>query len=1103
MKKNIFRNKKILIGIGSLATLVAAPIILTSCSSIDKTLIEKTFSKGNGTSFANNYSIAQVAEQALKTDAGAKAMASNVANTLLLDWFDRLSKESGQEVTKRAYDSQKKTVDDDYKNELKNSTNTNGANHELKFQQDQLDPNGGTEDSWKKKKMLEWAKSEFATRLFEKDYLAVVDINDSNSVTMQPTIDQIRKSVKNDGYKFAFTENAIQNGNKNPYADKEYAKFQQFIFDQWVQVENPYIINMVLWKYGTPKEGISNIYNKDASSISDKTATGNYSFPYFATNGTSNSNGGPITQFTNFVNDAKNDENYYSSEATENELGIRNIDKGYTTDSSTLIFAKNGSIYNDLYIEFAAASSYLFQKAYSKTTTSTTNWEKDITTTASNGLDVITSNFISTTTSSNPSAVKIKSDLAKKFINMNGPLKTLANNDIYAIDAFQPNANSKLNDFLFIRDEAGVHAIAIEGQKYIASASDEANAKKNAAQIVLFHYFLGKSTENKQGLEIDIKTELTNFYNNNTDYLITKYIETNKEQKIFNPSILDLNLKYLYESYSNYAMELSKIDKVKEYNEKMFSQKQTYSNNYGVDAKKNGFASGWIFTKTNNIYDVANTVKLPNSKDPFETGGTYSKYLERINPYISALNLKPLTSNFGGFKYSQYIYSNDFIVNSILLAYGSDSNSMGDSMKVDILSKYLDTDFDLNTLKFKDQAFAGKTKTELDTALINNYFSSTFNGLTNKWTQYTETTFDKDKLNNYKFDLYKKSMNVKNNATITNQVSLLTLISTAKYLLNNNGQEFLNYLKTKIVVGEDSYIAWVNTYNSTLTTKPNNITKVSDLLSVNNMQQNVNNNYTSAYTGLKTNNAIVDVSQNNADAYISNEINNYYNFVDGKLGYMGLINQDSTINSVAIKNRLFVDPTIDNSTKKGVLFSYGSKQDLLNLIDSYSYESEISELTTDLMNKTKAFDAGQIFESATEIEQKKTILKGIVNDTTKFTDAMFQRRDNYIGQQPTGNTNNSDATPVTDNSNGDNIKSGAFVYQINNSDLKDWSSFEQVFSSSSSKNDIIYNLLFTAAADTNIQATALVSILENSKLTVYDTRLNTQLGPKWITNWKN
>ena len=44
--------------------------------------------------------------------------------------------------------------------------------------------------------------------------------------------------------------------------------------------------------------------------------------------------------------------------------------------------------------------------------------------------------------------------------------------------------------------------------------------------------------------------------------------------------------------------------------------------------------------------------------------------------------------------------------------------------------------------------------------------------------------------------------------------------------------------------------------------------------------------------------------------------------------------------------------------------------------------------------------------------------------------------------------------------------------------------------------EVLYNLLIVAAKDTGQQDRALSSILTTNKVQVFDTRLNTQLGPK-------
>ena len=475
---------------------------------------------------------------------------------------------------------------DDYKKKK-------GANWELLFQQEVLDPNGGNEESYKKRKIYEFAKSHFISLLFSNLFLTVYD-NTSKKVILNPTNQQIldglygisntnKNGQTSNNLTYKFDSSAILTSNS--IYDPQFAELQQFIFDKYVEYTNPYIINMSLWKYGTPKIGIENIYNIDSQVNEDgngstdgstegsggestdtttptrlartgdsssggesggegegggttetKPTTGTYIYPYFGDENATNTSNGTISKFKSFVENAKDKVNYI----TNVDLGLKDIPIVYTEDSSTYILAKNSSIFNELYTQFAAASTYLWGKL--GTTNNITNIDANIThnidlsSTNGNttGLDLISSNFISnkqifnniaqpqpptlapynTLNATSVNTTELSVDLVKKIINVNGPLKGLVNSmttsgtttKIYVADNFIPGTittsngsttlangvtNNSLSEFMFLRNEAGVHAISIDGSTLINKAKNDSDKKKYAGYVVMYRYLMG------------------------------------------------------------------------------------------------------------------------------------------------------------------------------------------------------------------------------------------------------------------------------------------------------------------------------------------------------------------------------------------------------------------------------------------------------------------------------------------------------------------------------------------------------------------------------------------------------------------------------------
>lgn len=1144
--KKFKKYYKALIGV---VTLGVAPLFLSSCASVSSDLIDDSVSKGDGKNFATNYSIATIAKNALKNQTSATKFFDQQIGELVLSWYESLASSNKYPSIKTAYEDQKESVDDDYDSTVKNSRDSNGADFPLKFQQDELDIHGGSESSWKKEKMLTWAIDKFKTDVFNNFYFSIVDNN--NNVISKPSTDQIKNALLNTSNK---TNSNITGGDNqyyfgfatNPDTDrvnleinKEYANFQKFIYDEWVKSENPFVVGISGWKYGTPTNGLKTLYDSKAL---DTTTAGTYQFPYFSDKATSNSSVGTIQKFTNFVNDSKNTANYIDTSLdTNKDIGLIKFNSN-NADESKFVFIKSSTMTTDSNINtnIAAAISYLFGNSFTGSSVTDANISKAISLTSSDGFDIITSNFISSTAINNFAATattKLSASYMTSIINSEGILKNWSNKEAYVIDAFKPS-DANLNNFIFLRDKDGIKAVTIDGLNLISKAADLNQAKQLAANVAAYRYFLNKEypsiNDNVKNLSIDIKSELSSFFTSNFDYLIYKYAtsdETKNNQNMFDVNKTFVgNLQTVLNAYSNYVYESSRYNRRQVFEDALFSEKSTYGNSYGVSAKKNGLAAKWVYKykeadNTNPTrYELSQIVEVDGVNNPYITNGTYQTYLNTIESYVNSLNLSPLSSDFEGFKYSQYIYSNDFFINQALLSLGSDSNALSDPIKQDILFNYIgnssNVGFDDYSYLVKNDFFSSIsnwTQTEdysqsINNALNNEFFNTTFSGLTNKWTKYTKTSADskisQSDLNSYRLSLWKDS-NAENNSTSSSaKLSLLTILATTKYLLEDNGQRFLDYLKTQIAVGTTGFIVWENSINTTLQKDSANLNKAETLLSSNNIYQNINNSANSAYHTLDSTNNAIDLN-NQSSAF--NSATNYYSVVGDKIGFLGLQNSSSDTISSYLQNILFKSPysynddgqQVDNGDPTGILFAYAkSYDDFKTYIDSLTYVSSVSTLTTDLTSLLSFwnFDGSKV-NKASGLADKKQELKNeldrIKTDHSADFNKLFERKSTYIGLK---------------NLYGDNLSSdvqtkyGSYVIQLNQNDFESWSSLKTALTykniTDAQAMDIIMNLVIKAASDSNQQSNAISSILSTRKVEVYDERLNAQLGAQWASNWK-
>ncbi|RXY96085.1 hypothetical protein D8X55_04795, partial [Malacoplasma penetrans] len=1262
MKK--IKNKKQAFKALGLLAFGVTPIVLSSCSS-SSTLISRTVSKGNGSALSSNTTLSNFADNALNSDTGMKEYMQTIADDLILNWLYKLSQTSNVSFS-NSYNNQRAQINEDYKDLVDSYKKTHGSSWALKFQQEVLDPVGGTEDAYKKDKWHSWATSQFETYLFNTDYLTYEDANSNivdQSQLSSKTVSDLYTALQSQKFKFA-----VPTTNTNDY-DKEYAQFMQYIWDQYVQIENPYVVDMSLWKYGTPTQGIDQYYtfaesttttendsSDDSSSDSDSGSTttanaGNYIYPYFGNDSSTSSTSatGTLTKFANFVNSANSatDTNVtlpstgnggsgggsgtqvkipFKSSYDTNGYGLLNIPNSYTDDSSTYILAKNTSIYSDLYIEFAAASSYLFWRnngitdgntnfEYSADATNSSthygidsidsniqkaigtinnsNLDPDTTT----GLDLITKQFVSQTDIfSGSSGKNYELDLDSSYVNQiitkNGKLNGLRDNKLYVVDSFIPSDNN-LTNFMLLRNSAGVHAITIDGYYFINGSSNQTSTlsvsekKKRAGQVVLFrslyNNLTNKSTnESDYSFAVDVQSELKTFYTNNLTWLIYNYAQTEGQNLFEMSSLTSLSdsEKTLATAINNYLHEVSYYTKVDDYNKALYNGKSTYSANYGIDVYKNGLAAPWTYesftdadaTKydSNSVisFQVAATASIV--KDPFATvangqtaptnnydGSTYISNTSLKSSITTLTNTLTALSNvsFEGFRYSQYIYSNSYYVNTVLIAFGAEGSDLQNLVKLNYLKSYVSSYFDDSTLQFKSASVGSQDiKDYLNYGLSNFFFNSSFDSNTVKWLKFGVTESlawnkvieaqtgavnnQKEELKNYKIKLWKQENQVLTSTAISNYLSLYTTVASVVYMIENNASYFLNYLSTQVTIGSTAYVAWQTSQNEVLEKQAG--TDATQLLSASVLKRNVNNNFVSSYIGgenlyttsgnltityetdLNKNNW-TDVSSPNIGGKSSYQdsttATNYYTVSSGMLGFLGLqTNSTNSMNSL-ITDRIFTNLSTDNPNGTGILYGYGDSYDsLISYVQNITNISSINTIANDLASKLKQSSLKQVADDKKlSLNQKKerivTALTNLKYNSSTSISQVFQARNGIVNGTETSENNNKGF--ITDSAN-PTTQFSSYVIQINNSNLSSLDSFITVLKNNNGTTgssgtptqeqnayDIFSNLVVQQAVNTTLQSTILnLIIASQGKINAYDVRLFTSLGPQWLENWK-
>lgn len=1177
MKKKSLRKSRIF-KILALGMLVSVPIAFTSCSDVSQSSLDNSFLSNNKTNFSDNFSLKDMALQALKTDSGQNAFLSYIAGQLSWNWFVSVSQKDSE--YKSLVDNQKDLVDQQWNDLVSQYKQKYGGDWALKLQQDVLDPNGGDVNSWKQIQLNNWAKNELQSKLFDNNYIGI--LTDANgSVNVSPTADEILTALKNSTSssttypQYGFSANAVQVVNQN--TDPYYSAFQKFIYGKYICLENPFVIVSSLWKYSQPTNGINSIYSSaGTSSSSDGSsstgdAVGSYAFPYFDNSDATNQAMGTIDKYTNFMSRVESDANF----VTDTTTGLKNIPLELSDDASTYLLVKSSDNFSDSNIDIglAAASSYMYGILGSTSNVSSgiapiqitklTNISKTITPTTadSDGLDLITKEFVSKSSifpNATNKQVQLSSDYVTSLINPTGPLKSLSGNSLYTVDSFLPtltsNGTNVLSDYIFIRDIDGVRAVAIDGDTFINAATSLSDKQQRSGDILLYHYLMNKG--GYSDFDVDILSELKNFYTDNLNWLIVDYaLSDTSTNKMFDWNSLPADIssaKDVLTSLINYVSLSSYVSNPDTYANKMIQAKSSYASNYGIDASKNGLASCWVYDNLSaddaTYYDLNANITYNNILTSVEsqqisrtTGSTYlqdyqnlkTTYLTALNSYINNLSLGAETSDFEGFKYSQYVLSNSVLINQTIQAYadGDTSSTMSTYIENNLISNYLglnnssNTFFDVNNYQFLDPTY----QNYLNDGLANYFFDTTFNSQTNKWTEYTannsstsssgttSSNFEitESELNNYKKLLWVNSLANQDNLNSPTYLSLLTVLYTVNYLMENDFSNFLDYMQNKVAYGTDTYLVWstyctnlINSakYNAT----PSSITQSSLLDASSSFLANVNNNYSFTYLG---NNGESNGVNQNTNGSIFNDATNYYNVVGQKLGFYGIQTSSSNTLPEDVSNALFTNgyKYLYSSSSDGSLYSYGSQQELISYINNLSTIDAVNSLITTLRGKLTSVNAnfGDLLDTSKTLKEKKDGLISIIeNDTIP---QMYQSVTSSAGRYLTDTNQSSSSTPVYTYGTDDNQYYATYVIQINQDSFKSLDSFLSTFGTSASDSstnsiayDVFFNLLIQAAAtDTNLQSMALESFSYANKINVYDVRLDKQLGYQWVKNWKN
>lgn len=906
---------------------------------------------------------------------------------------------------------------------------------------------------------------------------------------------------------------------------------------------------------------------EDGGETGDETPTASIAFPYFQhsmSNDTETAQG----MFWKFLNEICNENGTYKTSNTIiqpewmsgivdtsgtkiQDVGLVSIPLEYTEDSSTLMIVSSTTAFTELDAYFAAAAANGLLSAYGSTSTTSNMYERNAmafkSTIAENDiLDnfLLSTNELALAKAGGKAVTDLISVYAPKQANEHTP--TIFNdNGEYAAEELssgnysnQGSINSfklKNSPFTFILDTFGVHLIAIDGSDYISQGTTEAEKKQHQKEILLFRTAQSKIMGSASYGSIDLATQLSNYFSSNLENFILdmakiegspfyseEFANSEKEIELFQ-SLYYLNYKTTQQA------------NIKSANESLLNLTQPQVTNFGVDFNKNGILAPlpYVFNSDNSTYAIVEeTMNIPLKDDNGLINNSSITELqnnvrEATIEFINAFGIIGNDDTSGSMRYSEQILvkqtkknnvnenlshedqhaANE--INAAIYSFATDGNNFGNSEKAHAFDAYLSEDnfYDMNTDEFEDpNLYNAMTTTYIPSQLISSSTPYSFYSY-----NLPQNGLGKDPINEYAAnmnDFWKeKRENTSGIHYLDENISYYTFLSTIKYLTDNNYENLRTYLQQSITPSNPAVVAWVARDNTKLNT---------DFLSdtpavVHGWQNNPNNVIGSSYqqgNGMKPT-SYIDYDKYWQSATIVNESNSLK-----LMGFCGLQTKNNSSNmpssvSDAVFTNLYNATT--GSVGTGVLNAYGSKEQLITLIEGTQGVDQVNSIANTLVSLIPSLDVSYVLEkydddhNALSLEEKQNRLIDIINNELS-DDKYYERINSYDGtnlseiKNPANRSSN-----IIYDAKDSNIASRTLIIQINYLDVVDETSFANLINLLG--DDVMMKIAIQFALDSAQQSLAIAQVIKTAygdghASIVYDKTMADQLGKVWIEDNK-
>lgn len=498
----------------------------------------------------------------LSSKTGQESLIKSYVNELLLKWFGVVNESSIETSYKEWSESAEKS----YKNDYDNYKSNRGSNWAQLFQQNVLDPAGGTKEDLVNDKIIANLKTKFIDNLFgtsSKEYLAykssddrIIPVKEMESLALS-NIENTYVNASTAGQKnnFLFTGEAIFSGERKTI-DYGYADFMEYLMDSWIKNALPLPLSMSLWKNGTSETKIQALFSNyfTQNSTPEGFTEGSYKFQYFEPiNNNDMQTLTTTTKFNLLMNRLAN------GSYVGNTTGLIKLNNQYTEDSSTVLIVPSSKLFDGTYVTpFSAAAWYKFsnevfgitdENVYTLSQVNPTSIMKNFLyypSTRSDGTnETNTTNgkagvfeFPYDTTWKNTITQLDGSVFLGEYEKATGIRDTVniaSNATLTGSTSTVESTTSKLGNFILTRNTFGVHLIGIDRlsklkEAYSAgdgSATNDFSSKFNAVLNELrntFIYYLAldsKATTSTYNVKDSLKTYLTD----NFESIIYGYVK--------------------------------------------------------------------------------------------------------------------------------------------------------------------------------------------------------------------------------------------------------------------------------------------------------------------------------------------------------------------------------------------------------------------------------------------------------------------------------------------------------------------------------------------------------------------------------------------------